>query len=142
MTIAAALLLAALLTIAGVLHLLWAAGVMWPFRDEKDLLRKVFSDAEKLPPNALTAIIGLALIGAAYLGLAVAEPALRIPFIPDWLYTLGIWGLAVVMALRGVLEPIVYLFKHANPDYQRLDRRIYAPLCVLLSVLAVIVAVD
>ena len=139
MTVAAGVLLATLLTIAGVLHLMWAAGVMWPFRDEKDLLRKVFSDADKLPPNAATATIGVLLVGAAYVALAGVWTGLRLPFIADWLYTLGLWALVAVMALRGIVEPIVYLFKHANPDYQRLDRTIYAPLCVLLSVLALVV---
>lgn len=140
MIIAAAVLLAVLLVIAGVLHLVWAAGNMWPFRDEKDLLVKVFSDAEKLPPNPLTAAVGIALVGAAYVALAAAEPSLRLPFVADWLYTFGIWALFVVMALRGVLEPIVYLVKPANPVYQRFDRTVYSPLCVLLALLALVIA--
>ncbi|WP_447007131.1 DUF3995 domain-containing protein [Saccharothrix isguenensis] len=141
MIVASGILLALLLTIAGVLHLLWAAGVMWPFRDERDLLRKVFSDAEALPPNVVTAGVGVALVGAAYLALAGVWTSLRLPFVADWLYVLGLWGLVAVMALRGIVEPIVYIFKPANPDYQRLDRLVYSPLCVLLAVLALVVVI-
>jgi hypothetical protein len=139
--VASGVLLAVLLTVAAVLHLMWAAGVMWPFRDERDLLRKVFSDAEALPPTVATLGVGAALLGAAYLALAGIWTSLRLPFVADWLYVLGLWVVVGVMALRGIAEPIFYIFKPANPDYQRLDRLVYSPLCVLLAVLGLVVVI-
>ncbi|MGW0363863.1 hypothetical protein [Streptomyces sp. NPDC002990] len=43
------------------------------------------------------------------------------------------------MALRGLVEPFVAA--KGNELYTRLDRRVYAPFCVALALLGVLVAV-
>ncbi|MFH8368604.1 DUF3995 domain-containing protein [Streptomyces sp. NPDC018031] len=138
MTLAASLLLAAALLAVGALHFLWAAGIHWPAASEADLARRTLTDREALPPPALTALVGAALVGAAYVALAAEREELRIGFLPDWPYTAGIWGLVAVMALRGLVEPFVA--SRGNEVYTRLDRRAYAPFCVVLALLGLVVA--
>ncbi len=137
------ILIAITLATIGALHVAWATGNPWPFRSMNDLIRKVFSDDKKVPiapPPFLTLLVALGLFAAAYGALALIMPALRIQPLPDWLYFWGMYAFAGVMLLRGILEPIVYLFKYASPEYQKLDRLIYAPLCIVLGVLILVIA--
>ncbi|QIP82973.1 DUF3995 domain-containing protein [Streptomyces sp. Tu 2975] len=136
MTNVASLLLAAALFTVGVLHFLWTVGVHWPATSEKDLARKAIPDAEEIP-RLLTALVAALLVGAAYVALAANWDELRL--VPDWLYRTGIWGLAAVMVLRGLVEP--FTAGKGNPLYNRLNRRVYAPFCVVLALLSVVVAV-
>ncbi|UGY94190.1 DUF3995 domain-containing protein [Streptomyces gobiensis] len=138
MTNAAALLLAVLLAFIGVLHLCWAIGIYWPFSSKEELTRKVLSDSEDVPSEPLTAVVGVVLIGAGYLALAARWDGLR--FVPDWMYVWGMWGLVAVLALRGAVEP--FTASKGNPDYTRLNRRAYGPLCCVLALLGVAVAVS
>lgn len=137
MTNAASLLLAAAFLAIGVLHFLWVIGIYWPAASEEDLARKAIPDAQGIP-RLMTALVAALLVAAAYVVLAANWEALR--FVPDRLYTVGVWGLVAVMALRGLVEPFVSS-KEGNELYSRLDRRAYAPFCVVLAVLGVVVAV-
>lgn len=137
MTNAATLLLATALVTVGVLHFLWAVGVYWPATSQEDLARKATPDEAEIP-RLLTALVAALLVGAAYVALAANWDGLR--FVPDWLYRMGIWGLVAVMALRGLVEPFVTTSK-GNGLYNRLNRRVYAPFCVVLALLGVAVAV-
>ena len=137
MTDAAGILLAAALGAVAVLHFLWAAGVYWPAGSEADLARKAAPDAEEIP-GLLTALVAVLLAGAAHLALAANREGLR--FVPDLLYRIGIWGLVAVMALRGLVEPFLSAGK-GNAVYNWLDRRVYAPFCVVLALLGTVVAV-
>ncbi|MBT2399833.1 DUF3995 domain-containing protein [Streptomyces sp. ISL-100] len=132
----ASLLLAAALFTVGVLHFLWAVGVYWPATSQEDLARKAIPDSEEIP-TLLTALVAALLVGAAYVALAANWDGLR--FVPDWLYAMGIWGLVAVMALRGLVEP--FTTSKGNELYNRLNRRVYAPFCVVLALLGVVVAV-
>ncbi|MET9419927.1 DUF3995 domain-containing protein [Streptomyces sp. NPDC006540] len=136
MTDIASLLLAAALFTVGVLHFLWAIGVYWPATSQEDLARKAIPDSEEIP-RLLTAVVAALLAGAAYVALAANWDALRV--VPDWLYRTGIWGLAAVMVLRGLVEP--FTGEKGNDLYNRLNRRVYAPFCVVLALLSVVVAV-
>ncbi|MET9951759.1 DUF3995 domain-containing protein [Streptomyces sp. NPDC006339] len=138
MTDAATLLLAAALLGVGVLHVLWAVGVSWPATSQEDLARNATPDAAEIP-RLLTALVAALSAGAAYVALAAHWDGLRLA--PDWLYRVGIWGLVVVMALRGLVEPFASAGK-GNGRYNRLNRRVYAPFCVVLALLGVVVAVD
>ncbi|MBM7774636.1 hypothetical protein JOD54_004840 [Actinokineospora baliensis] len=135
MTSIIAIVLALSLTVVGVLHLSWAAGVYFPFASEREAARKTMGDHEALPPWPLTTLVGALLVLAAYLVLALHWPTLRI--VADWVYEWSIWGIAVVFFLRA-LEPLAQ--RTANADYNRLNRRLYSPFVLALSALAAVVA--
>src|SRR5690606_20042866 len=136
MTDAAGILLAAALGAVAVLHFLWAAGVYWPAGSEADLARKAAPDAEEIP-GLLTALVAVLLGGAAHLARAATRGGLR--FVHGVLYPSGTWGRVGVMALRGLVEPFLSAGR-GNAVYNRLDRRVYAPFCVVLAVLGPVVA--
>ena len=135
MSAVTAIVLAAILAIIGVLHFCWAAEIYWPFRSREELVRKVLSGTD-VPSAAATAVVAVLLVIAGYLALAVRWQALR--FVPDWCYEWGIWGLAAVLFLRAVVDPLMTRDGHA--EYKRLNLRVYSPLCLVLTALAVVTA--
>ncbi|GAA2999507.1 hypothetical protein GCM10010483_50530 [Actinokineospora diospyrosa] len=135
MTTIIAIVLALSLTVVGVLHLVWAAGIYFPFASEREAARKAVGDRETMPPWPLTTLVGALLILAAYLVLALRWPTWRI--VADWVYEWSIWGIAVVFFLRA-LEPLAA--RTASAEYNRLNRRLYSPFVLVLSVLAAVVA--
>lgn len=118
-------------TLAGLsgLHVAWAVGSAAPFRDRGTLADAVVG-TEEFPPPA--ACIGVATALAA--GAALATE--KLPLAPS-LRRLGLRSMAAVLVGRGVLG-LLGKTELVSPGsnsarFLRLDRRIYAPLCVLLS---------
>lgn len=130
-----AIVLAVILLFIGILHLCWAVEVYWPFRSREELVRKVLSGSD-VPSPAATAAVAVLLVAATYLALAVRWPGLR--FVPDWCYEWGIWGLAAVLFLRAVVDPL--MTRGGHPEYRKLNLRLYSPLCVVLAGMAVFTA--
>ncbi|MFF4567460.1 DUF3995 domain-containing protein [Streptomyces sp. NPDC001435] len=135
-TVVPAVLVVALVVIGG-LHLIWAFSP-WPLADKVTFTRTVLgSDSGNMPPPALSALVGLALIAGAVLTLMVNE---TIPGLgPDWLRTLGSYGLALVLLGRGVGGFL--LNSGATTEFHRWNNALYSPLCVVLGLLGGVVAV-
>jgi hypothetical protein len=131
-----AVLTAALVAIGG-LHLIWAFSP-WPLGDKVSFTRTVLgSDDGRMPPPALSALVGLALIAGAVLTLMVNE---TIPEIgPGWLRTLGSYALALVLLGRGFGGFL--LNSGATDEFQQWNTALYSPLCVALGLLGGVVAV-
>ncbi|MFG2029423.1 DUF3995 domain-containing protein [Streptomyces sp. NPDC048825] len=135
-TVVPAALTVALVAIGG-LHLIWAFSP-WPLDDKVSFTRTVVgSDSGEMPPPALSALVGLALIAGAALILMVNEtfPAIG----PGWLRTLGVYGLALVLLGRGVGGFL--LNSDATSEFQRWNNALYSPLCVALGLLGGAVAI-
>jgi len=119
---------ATLLSLAG-LHVLWGRGSTFPFADRDGLSDSVIGRRSTPPPSACFAVAG-ALTAAASL---VAD----VPRLPRHLQRLGVTGVAVVLASRAALgfsgRTDVVSPGSASPRFRRLDRRCYAPLCLVLA---------
>ncbi|MEU9116572.1 DUF3995 domain-containing protein [Streptomyces sp. NPDC048483] len=129
--------LAIVLMAIGVLHFIWAFSP-WPFKDVVTFTKTIGGSDDGVMPSApSTVLVGLALIGGAVLTLMVNESILLIG--PDWLRLVGMYGLAVVLLARGLGG--YFMNSGAASEFQRLNTFLYSPLCVVLAVLAGIVAV-
>jgi hypothetical protein len=117
-----------LLAIAG-LHVLWGRGSTFPFAGRDALNDAVIGRTSTPPPSACFAVAG-ALTAAASL---VAD----VPRLPRWLQRLGVTGAAVVLASRAALgfagRTDAVSPGSASPRFRQLDRRCYAPLCLVLA---------
>lgn len=111
------------------LHVAWGLGSTWPCADADALAETVVGGSTVPPPVACFAVAG-ALGTAAAL---VSGVPTRFPR----LLTLGQAGVASVLGARLVLG----FLGRANlvspdapsPQFQRLDRRLYSPLCLALA---------
>lgn len=118
----------ALCAIAG-LHVSWGLGSSFPFRSREQLADSVIGSSEFPSLGACMAV-------AAALALAAVLVAGVVP-LPRGLRTLALRVVTSVLATRGV----VGAFGHTamlspgsdSPTFQRLDKRIYAPLCLWLA---------
>ncbi|MFF8289746.1 DUF3995 domain-containing protein [Streptomyces sp. NPDC016309] len=121
----------------GLLHFVWAFSP-WPWSDPVTFTRTVGGTDDGRMPRALDSmLVGAALIGAGVLTLMVNG---TIPGVgPDWLQLTGMFGFALVMFVRGAGG---YLMNSgAPPEFQRWNSVLYSPLCLLLCLLSLIVAV-
>jgi len=116
----------------GALHAGWALGSTWPARSEQELASCMLSDEElhrlggRLPSAPLTALVALSLVGAAGLVRATASGPGSQPL------RRAAWAVAAVFAARA----FAYLPAHLagrEDRYHRLDRTLYAPLCLALA---------
>lgn len=129
----AALTAAGLAGAAGV-HVAWALGSPWPFRDRETWRRSVL-DARMSEPGPLACVAVAGALGAGA-GSVLAAGGARVPgwaSLPRPLHTLAPWGVAGVLAARGGLGLVVVRDGRAGGDFSRLDRRVYSPLCLALA---------
>jgi Protein of unknown function (DUF3995) len=133
MTIIAVLLSIITMGIA-VLHILWGFGFWWPIRNEELLVRAVvgYKGATRMPGPIPCALVAVALIFAA-----------NFPWFPHgMLRSVGLWACAVVFLIRGMLTYTPFWRKMTpQKPYATLDRTRYGPLCLLLGVGYLILAI-
>lgn len=126
------------LVLIALVHAGWALGMHWPAKSEASLIRTVIGTPgmTKMPGPGLTLIVAVAIaitgLCALWLGDVFALP------LPGWFETVTGSVLALVFASRGFATVFGSMFG-AGPLRQRvepfatLDRRLYAPLCLLLA---------
>jgi len=109
------------------LHVMWAARIWWPLGQETALARAVVGSP------GIVAMPGPAVCGLAALGIAAAG---TVPIWPE-----GSWrewallAAAAIFILRG-LAAYVPAARRLSPEepFATLDRRFYAPLCLILGI--------
>jgi Protein of unknown function (DUF3995) len=120
-----------------VLHFYWALGgrrgldAAIPTNGEVPVFR---------PGIAAAALVAVVLLAAAYV---VVWRAVTPDFGPAWLPRIGVWIVAIVMALRAIGDfRYVGLFKRVRGTvFSRNDTWFYSPFCAVVSGLAVWVAI-
>ncbi len=117
------------LGVLSALHLAWGLGSSIPFRSRDELADAVVGTSLVPPPRACFAVAGALAAGAA-----VAAPVVPVP---PGVRRPALRVMAGVFALRGALGLVGrtdLVSRGSNSErFLRLDRRLYAPLCVALS---------
>ncbi|MFJ2665360.1 DUF3995 domain-containing protein [Nocardia fluminea] len=136
---------AVLLTGAGLLHALWTVSP-WPWKTQLDLAHAAMGWTGEEPPGRWFVPACLAVTAA----LTAASYALLLRAgvwdspLPDWMVTVAVWTVAGVLLARGasgLLDPGSGS-ADAPAVYRRLNKRVYAPLCLVLGGLTTVVAVS
>ncbi len=135
----AALVVSGLLGAIAVLHGLWAAGATWPFTDKDRLAEVVLGgSASTFPSAAATWVVVLML--AAAVALVTGQAGLWGARLPNWVFLIGTWGVAVVLILRALLFGFAAIGSDAvNRTW---ELALYTPLCLVIGVLCVVVAIN
>ncbi len=119
---------ATLSALAG-LHLAWGLGSTFPFSDRRELAEAVVG-----APNAPGALPSFGVAGALLVAASVTENA---PRWPGRVRPVAVVGIAGVLGLRGALglagRTSVVSPGSAGLRFRRLDRHLYAPLCLGLA---------
>lgn len=121
---------AAILAGLAALHVAWGCGSPFPFRTRDDLADAVVGSSAVPRPAACMAVAG-ALAASAVLvaGVGPQPPRIRRPFLLGVSSALGLRGL---LGWTGKTEAIAH---GSNSErFVQLDRHLYSPLCVALSI--------
>jgi hypothetical protein len=129
-----AMLLTAALWLIAAVHLYWGVGGVWPALDGQSLSRMVVGTRgiNRMPSPVACQTVALVLAAAGLLPL-IAVGLLGAPW-PQWLTTLGLAGGTTVFLGRGIAS-YTPAFRRLAPDepFATYDKRLYAPLCLLLG---------
>lgn len=129
-----ALSLIILFVITGILHALWAMGIWFPIKDEKQLARTVvgFKGVDRMPaPYMAWCVVALTALGVIWI--AQLNGWITLPM-PIWLERLGGWVMTLILLGRGCTT---YAFDKKWPQeepFRWLNRRFYSPLILYLGV--------
>lgn len=130
----AAFFAAGILFVVAIVHAGWAFGMNWPAKDEQTLIKTVIGhpDIKKMPNRYLTLVVALAITLAGLCALVGAEVIM--PPLPNWMIDSALVILALIFAARGASSYVTDgpLGQRVEP-FATLDRRYFAPLCLLLS---------
>ncbi len=142
MTLVVALVFSLLLCLIGAIHAYWGFGGRWPAQDERSLARMVVGskDIERMPGKAACLLVAAMLFGIALWPqfLIGALPELW----PHWLTAVAGAVIALAFFGRGIISYIPALrFLGPEEPFATLDRRFYAPLCLLLGLLVLLLLV-
>lgn len=134
-------LLFAVLSAIAALHLLWASGSTWPVANREQFARTLIgidTDYETLSAGLCTAV-ALLIFAAALLPLWNIG-SISLP-LPNWCKQSAPWVLLAVFALRGLSTYILPNLPRCEP-FRTLDRRYFAPLCLLLAAGYLLIALN
>lgn len=125
--------LAILLAGAGLLYLVWASGVTFPFANEQSLARSLIGrrGITRVPSRAAFLYIAVLFFAAATAAFLMGGYSEAVPQSKPFLAPVGLL-LALVFLGRGIAG-VLPAFERAAPEqpYLSLNRRLYSPLCVL-----------
>lgn len=119
------------------IHLAWAAGVLWPAKDSKQLARWVLGGDAGVELPGRGACVGVALVlgglAIAWLGAARGDQS------ASWMrWVIGVsWLGVVVFALRGLGGFFERRFRPSikGSPYAKMSIMLYSPLCLALAAL-------
>lgn len=129
-----ALSVAMVLIITAALHAYWAFGGLWPAKSEQELARTVVgaNGITKMPGRNLTLVVSLLIFLAGIWPLAIVG-LITLP-LPEWLVTLGMIVITLVMLARG-FGGYLPVFRNANAEqpFAQLDMQFYSPIIIALG---------
>lgn len=136
-----AIAVAIVLLLISAVHVLWAAGSSWPANDEKTLARTVVGSKgiERMPPKLASLMVAIVMVGAVHVVLVTA--GLMPGFMLAQMYRILLVAMIIIFSARG-LAAYVPSWRAMVPEqpFARFDQNYYSPLCLVIAVLLLDVA--
>ena len=130
-----AIIISIILAIAATFHVGWAFGNFWPAKDEYSLVKTVIGEPNmrEMPSRNFMLIVVFSL----FLGIIAAlwgAYLISVP-LPLWMREFGLFIFAFIFGTRGLSTFLIakQLGERTQP-FKNLDRALYAPLCIIISV--------
>jgi len=140
MTSVIAIVLVIVLLAVALLHVYWAFGGTWA--SNAVIPVKVASDRAVMPGPLPTLAVAVGLAGFTSL---VVVKAWSLPLVlPVWLARYGVHGIAAIFGLRAIGEfnYVGFFKRRRDTAFARNDTRYYSPLCAIIAILCLVVALS
>lgn len=126
------------LFIAGI-HIYWAFGGKWG----SDSVVPVKTDDTKLMMPGLVPTLTVALGLLVFGFFVLAKSGLILFLLPDWLHAYGLYIIAGIFLIRamGEFRYVGFFKKIKHTRFARNDTKFYSPLCLVIGILAIVLAV-
>lgn len=128
--------MAVILAGLALMHFIWAAGLVFPFRDERRLADAIVGRprTERLPSRRAMALLGLLLLAAGGAALTMSFLSGQAAFVRYVMLPIGLF-ISAIFIIRAVVG-ILPAFERAAPvqPYLTLNRRLYSPLAGFLGI--------
>lgn len=136
-----AVLVALTLLLIAAVHFLWATGSHWPAVDEKTLAKTVVGskDITSMPRRRASFMVAVVMLGATHVVLVSA--GLMPGFLLDRMYKIILVAMILIFSFRG-LAAYAPFWRGLVPEqpFARLDMILYGPLCLVIALLLLDVA--
>jgi hypothetical protein len=132
----AGLLLAFIFAVLALLHIYWAAGGRFA---AEVTVPEVNGRPTFLPSVAATLLVAAALLMAMLV--ILGQLGVWGGWLPKWIFTLGTWVIGLLFFIRAIGDfKLIGFFKRVHDSgFAWWDTRLYSPLCLLISLLAIVV---
>ena len=120
------------------MHVYWALGGRW---GREAVIPAKEDNAKVFTPGPLPTLIVAA--GLLLLGLIILVSAGLTPFtLPAWLHQYALWIIAAIFMLRAIgdFKYVGFFKKITKTRFGRNDTRYYSPLCMVICILTLILA--
>jgi len=138
MAITLSIILFSIFIILAIIHFNWVIGGKWGY--DKSLPTDEKGKRILNPRRIDSAIVGFGLLG---FGLFYLLKSGVINFgLPGWIYTWAGWIIPVIFILRaiGEFKYVGFFKKIKTTDFGKMDTQLYSPLCLMIGVFGVLVA--
>jgi hypothetical protein len=136
LTTIATILILIFLSLCGI-HIYWAFGGKWGM----DAVVPTKVNQQKVINPGLISTL-LVAVGLFFFAVVVFLNAFKPDFAPDIIHNYGLWVIASIFTLRAIGEfnYVGFFKRHRDTKFGRNDTRYYSPLCLLIGVLTVLLA--
>ena len=123
--------LCVIMSVIASVHVYWAFGGIWPAKTRVQLADTVIGHQE-MPGFLPTIVVAILMFGLAGFGplLVWGGFAFLESPIANWMA----WAISAVFFLRALSTVAMPWFIEASEPFRSLDKRFYAPLCVVLGI--------
>lgn len=138
MIISIALILFLVFLFLASIHVYWAFGGHW---GGNAVIPTKEDNAKMFTPTPLPTLI--VALGLLLMGLIILASTRVVPFnLPAWIDHYGIWFIAAIFFLRAIgdFRYVGFFKKITKTRFARHDTRYYSPLCLVICILAIILA--
>jgi Protein of unknown function (DUF3995) len=132
-----AVLLSSIFAFLGGIHFYWGMGGNW---GKADAIPTTQAGESAMSPGIVaTFVVGFGLLAMG--GVVAIKAGLLALGLPTWVPNVGIWVIAAIFCLRAIgdFNYVGFFKKVRDTAFGRKDSRYYAPLCLLIAVMAALI---
>lgn len=121
-----------IISIITIFHIYWSIGGLWPGKNKQDFIDKVLGNGSEVPSLTMYIFVIIVFLSMAIFPLAVYYNV-NLEILSKYKNYIFL-VFSVIFLLRGATMFVSFLAKDVKPIFLKYNKKIYAPLCLSLSI--------